>query len=379
MKIIHLHLGKEGGAERFFVNLALSLAERGIEQKFVIRPNRSWRGEIAGLGETIQSNYHYLSFSRYFLWFMLSQKVQRMAEEFQPDAIIAWMPRASRLMPAYPQAIKITRLGDFPQSLKHFGNSDVMIGNVPGIGERCRNLGWEKRVEIVSNFPKEVTPKPISRAALNTPQDAFVISSAGRFVHRKGMDLLIRATAKLDNAWLWLVGDGKEKDNLTAIAKEVGMVERLRFSGWQKEPEHILAASDVFCMPSRHEPLGNVILEAWNLGLPVVSARTPTEGPSWFMRDESDTQNQDNQLDVKINGLLVDYATIDADKNLNRIDENIIIDNLATALQRLRDEKKLRKTLIAGGYDTLEKCFSKKAITDQYLNLFSGKVGNHPL
>ena len=40
MKVLHLHFGKEGGAERFFVNLAKGLADRGVEQRFVIRPNR---------------------------------------------------------------------------------------------------------------------------------------------------------------------------------------------------------------------------------------------------------------------------------------------------------------------------------------------------
>ena len=220
---------------------------------------------------------------------------------------------------------------------------------MPGIGERCRNLGWEKRVEIISNFPKRVTPVAVSRSEMDTPDDAFVVSGAGRFVPRKGMDVLVRATAKLDNAWLWLVGEGKEKDNLVAIAKEVGMSERLRFCGWQKEPAHYLAASDVFCMPSRHEPLGNVVLEAWNLGLPVVSSRS--EGPSWFMRDGE-------------NGLMVD------------IDD---VDGFANAFTRLRDDGRLCGTIVKGGNHSLANEFSKKTITDQYLDLFTGKTGRHPL
>jgi hypothetical protein len=55
-KILHLHSGKEGGAERFFVNLAHAFHEREIEQKFCIRPRRSWRSEIDNLGEII---YYY--------------------------------------------------------------------------------------------------------------------------------------------------------------------------------------------------------------------------------------------------------------------------------------------------------------------------------
>ena len=345
MKVIHFHFGKDGGAERFFVNLANALNERGIEQKFIIRPGRIWRDDISDCGEVIEKHYSRISLSQ----FWLRRKVNRMLREFKPDALLAWMPRAARLIPAYPPAIKIARLGDFPKKIDHFKNCDVIVGNVPGIGERCRNLGWDKRVEIVSNFPRELSPEPVSRQSMNTPPDAFVISSAGRFVHRKGMDMLIRSVAKLDNAWLWLVGDGRELDNLKTLAQQVGLIDRLRFTGWQPEPAPYLAASDVFCMPSRHEPLGNVVLEAWKLGLPVVSTRS--EGPSWFMRDGE-------------NGLLVDIDDVEA---------------MAQAFRRLQNEKGLSQQIIKGGTNSIDNEFSKKVITDQYINLFSGKTGLLPL
>ena len=52
---------------------------------------------------------------------------------------------------------------------------------------------------------------PAKRADLDTPEDAFLITSAGRFVRRKGFDSLIRAVAEVPDAWLWLVGDGRRK------------------------------------------------------------------------------------------------------------------------------------------------------------------------
>ena len=47
---------------------------------------------------------------------------------------------------------------------------------------------------------------------------------------------------------------------------------------------HYVAAADCFVMPSRHEPLGNVVLEAWATGVPCVT--TASEGPRWFASDE---------------------------------------------------------------------------------------------
>lgn len=52
MKVMHIHFGTEGGAERFFVNLVNALHERGVEQRALIRPGRSWRKDLEN-GATI--------------------------------------------------------------------------------------------------------------------------------------------------------------------------------------------------------------------------------------------------------------------------------------------------------------------------------------
>jgi glycosyltransferase involved in cell wall biosynthesis len=76
----------------------------------------------------------------------------------------------------------------------------VLLGITPDISHYCKNLGWLKRIETIPIFAKDMIPVPVSRASLDTPEDASVVSCAGRFVPRKGMDTLIRAVANLDNA-----------------------------------------------------------------------------------------------------------------------------------------------------------------------------------
>lgn len=336
-KVLHFHFGKDGGAERFFVSLAQVFGERGVEQRFVIRPGRTWRGELEGLGSIVENHYRRLSLSS----LLLERRVRRTVREWRPDAIMAWMPRAARLIPDWPDAVKLARLGDFPAHLKHFGRCDLLVGNLPGIGDRCRTLGWAGPVRTISNFPPETAPRPVKRADLDTPDDAFLVAGAGRFVPRKGFDLLVRAAAALPDAWLWLIGDGQQRGALEALAREAGIAERTRFTGWVPEPMHYIAATDVFAMPSRHEPLGNVVLEAWRAGVPVVSTRS--EGPSWYMIDER-------------NGLL---ANIDD------------VDGLSSALGRLRSRPDLAASLVAGGRETLEDAFSRERIVDRYLDLFA--------
>ncbi|PWE32216.1 glycosyltransferase [Maritimibacter sp. 55A14] len=337
-KVLHLHFGKEGGAERFFVNLVRAFGARGVEQRFVIRPNRSWRDQIAPFGLIVENNYRYLSISS----LILQWHVRRICRTWHPDAIMAWMPRAARLIPDWPEAVKFTRLGDFPRHLDHFGHCDALVGNTPDIGRHCRALGWEKPMLTISNFARPVPPSPVRRAAHDTPEDAFLIAAAGRFVHRKGMDLVIRAAARLPGAWLWLIGDGKERPALEDLARAEGIADRTRFIGWVDEPIHHIAAADALGMASRHEPLGNVVLEAWQAGVPVVSTRS--EGPGWYMRDG-------------IDGRLVEIDDLDA---------------FAAALAGLQADRTLGARLAEGGRARLGELFSEDRVVRNYLALFAG-------
>ncbi|GAA0309521.1 glycosyltransferase [Rhodovulum strictum] len=340
-RVLHFHFGKEGGAERFFVNLAQALAARGLEQRFVMRPNRTWEAEIAELGPVIRNNFSRVS----PMSLVAHAQVEWLVRRWQPDAVMAWMPRAGRLMHSWPGVVKLARMGDFPKNLKHFGHCDVLVGNVPGIARRCLDLGWERPVLTISNFAREVVPQPVSRESLDTPADAFLVAASGRFVPHKGFDVLIRAIARLPGAWLWLLGEGEQRQALEDLARKLGLADRVRFTGWVAEPIHFIAAADAFVMPSRHEPLGNTLLEAWAAGVPSVSTRS--EGPDWYMRDG-------------IDGILA------------AIDDDVAI---SAGLARIRDDKALAASFVSNSRARLDEYFSKDAVVDAYLRVFSGNFG----
>lgn len=338
-KILHMHFGKEGGAERFFVNLVRAFAERGIEQHFIVRPGRLWREEIAELGPIWENNFRRLAPGAA----VLRWRMNRLVRQWQPDVIMAWMSRSSRLIPNYPSAVKLTRLGDYPRHLRNFRNNDLIVSNTPGIAEACQTLGWQKPLKVISNFPRSVSIAPVSRAAMATPEDAFVVAGSGRFVGRKGFDTLLHAVAALPGAWLWLMGEGEKRAELEALASQLGIAERTRFAGWVEEPMNYVASASVFVMPSRHEPLGNVVLEAWQAAVPVVSTRS--EGPSWFIRDGKDAL-------------------------LCEIDDAA---GMAAAIERLRDDQELGTRLVAAGRERLAAEFTMERVVDAYVDVFNGK------
>lgn len=337
MKIAHFHFGKDGGAERFFVQLVNALAERGVEQRVIIRPDRVWRADLHPSIKVKESHFRTASPDRVLLPLYARTLVKR----WQPDGVLGWMPKGAKLVPNEPGPLKLVRLGDYPTTLRKFRNIDVVVCNTPGIARHVREMGWERGVEVISNFTDDKKVEPVARGLLDTPLGAYVVSSMGRFVPRKGFDVLIRMLARRDDIYLWLIGTGEQEANLKALATKLGVLDRIRFAGWQPDPRPYIAASDCFAMASSHEPLGNVVLEAWAQEVPVVSTRS--EGPTWFMRDGE-------------NGLMVDIGDHDG---------------FADRIAELRSSADLAKRIVEGGSRTLMQMFSQKAIVDAYIGLIA--------
>jgi glycosyltransferase involved in cell wall biosynthesis len=103
----------------------------------------------------------------------------------------------------------------------------------------------------------------------------------GRLHHAKGFDVLLAALTRLPGIHAVIAGDGPERASLTDLAARAGIAARTHFLGWRTDTAALLAACDVFVCPSRHEPLGNVILEAFSARRPVIAATA--EGPSWLL------------------------------------------------------------------------------------------------
>jgi glycosyltransferase involved in cell wall biosynthesis len=336
MKVLHIHFGKDGGAERFFVNLVGALGEQGVEQRVLIRPGRSWKTAIANTAIVYEGVFRRISLSR----FLLSWRLKRILKEFKPDVIMTWQLRASRFMPNVKTALRISRLGDYPEHLDYYRNSEVLVCITPDMADRVRRMGWTRRIEVIPNFSNATPVAPIARSALDTPQNAFVVVAMGRFVKRKGFAHLIRAIKNIDGAYLWLLGDGPEREELIKLIDELGLHERIKLPGWKTDAYAYLNAADVFAITSLHEPLGNVCFEGWGAGKPTVAFRA--EGPSFVMTDEVDA-------------LMVDCG-----------DE----EGLRVAISRLRDDPDLRAKLVEGGHATTRSRFSKQAITASYIHLF---------
>lgn len=107
------------------------------------------------------------------------------------------------------------------------------------------------------------------------PMDPMVLF-AGRMVYQKGPDLLVEAIPSVlkfyPNAKFVFAGDGEMRYSVEQRARQLNVSHTTRFIGFKSGGEliNLFKACDVVCVPSRNEPFGIVVLEAWSAGKPVV-------------------------------------------------------------------------------------------------------------
>lgn len=332
-----------GGAEAFFVRLALALQRAGVEQRVAIRRDaRRAEALRAGGVEPIE-----LAFGGWFD-FTTRRRLGRAIAQFRPQIVLTWMSRATAKCPRASGGapfVHVGRLGGY-YDLKYYRRCDHLVANTQDILRHVVAAGWPRqRVDYLPNFVDAARAAPVSRASLDTPEGAPVLLALGRLHRNKAFDVLLGALRDVPRAVLWLAGTGPEEAALKRLAAEIGVAPHVRFLGWREDTAALFAAADLFVCPSRHEPLGNVVIEAWAQDVPVVAAAAA--GPIELVRDGQ-------------NGLLVPIDDARA---------------LAAAINRVLGDPLLRQALAVSGRRGFEENFTEAKVVDQYRAFFDRVAG----
>ena len=134
------------------------------------------------------------------------------------------------------------------------------------------------QIEVIYNgvnADKYPVDKTATRGALGISDGDIVIGSVGRLAPVKNYDLLLRAVPGLrgrHEVTVILVGDGPERARLEALAESLQIREQIRFLGHRDDVRDLLAAMDIFVLPSHSEGMSNTLLEAMASGTPVVTS-----------------------------------------------------------------------------------------------------------
>lgn len=121
-----------------------------------------------------------------------------------------------------------------------------------------------------------------SRESFGILRDAYVVGHVGRFAATKNHEFLVKVFVQLQkkevNARLLLVGDGELHEQIEKQVKDLGVADKVIFTGVRSDVEELLQAMDVFVFPSIYEGLPVSLIEAQAAGLPcVISDKVPLE------------------------------------------------------------------------------------------------------
>ncbi len=327
-----------GGAELFFERLSIALQKKNsIEQRVIIRKNeaRNIRLQTGGV-DPIE-----LKFGGRLDW-ATPRSIKQEIKRFKPDIVLTWMNRASFMCPQSQNGefVHVARLGGY-YDLKYYQKCDHLVGNTEHIKDYLIEAGWDQnKAHYLPNFVPREQAQPVARKTYYTPDGAPLIVALGRLHENKAFDVLINAMARVSDAYLWIAGDGPLLDELDKLAEKIAVKPRVRFLGWRDDSAALLQSADLFVCPSRHEPLGNTIIEAWAQQTPIVAA--DSSGPGALI----------THLE---SGLLVpidDAAT------------------MAKAINNVIKDPALAHRIVENGTAEFETKFTEEIVTAQYLEFF---------
>ena len=338
MRLMQIQLSQaEAGAETYFEKVASAFAQdKSITQRLVIEalPSREARLQAANVEfDTLPMGA--ISRPLFYHW-----KLKQAVLKFNPDIIFTWQNRASKYCPQTGAPI-VGRLGGY-YYLAKYSKCEHLVVNTPDLVRHVVEHNWDpNRVTMISNFGELPASLQVPQQIPGIPNDHTVLLALGRLHEKKAHDTLIKAMPYIPRATLLIAGSGELEKELKDLSSDLGVADRVKFLGLRKDIHNLFQRADICVFPSRFEPLGNVILEAWATETPLVSAAS--QGPSWLVEHET-------------NGLLfpVDDHKACA-KEVNRL---------------IMNDGSLREKIVANGLKKFREQHSMDVIINQYKTLF---------
>jgi glycosyltransferase involved in cell wall biosynthesis len=195
---------------------------------------------------------------------------------------------------------------------------------------------------MVTTVRYGVSAPPVSRLTrsdVGLGESEFVVGFVGRLTPQKNVGLLILAMAKRPDITCVIVGDGELRGDLEHLAQSLGCT-NVRFLGAQSDAARFMPLFDVFCLPSIWEGLGVVLLEAMLQKVPIIGSHAGAV-PEVLGRGTC--------------GLLIDPSSVDS---------------LLEAIDRMRHDPSLRRTLARNGYQHARAEFSLQRMEEQTCQIY---------
>lgn len=351
-----------GGVER----RRLSLAKAFKGTKFQLKLVSTFKsGSIA---EQIEENGVEIievgDFTGPFDW-AAHKKVQKVIDEFKPHIIHGavyegvTMAAINGFLKKVPIIIleetsdpqNRSRKADFLLRIFSWA-ADKFVAIAPNVADYLKNTAKisPKKVVTINNgveIPRDVSSEEITNLKNQyhiRPTD-FVIGTVGRLFddHKKITDIIaaIKILENVDNLKLLIVGSGRDEEIIKQKAIDLGIQDKVIFTGYQFDTAPLYKLMNVFCIASQREGFGLVAAEAMLHQLPVIATKVGGL-QNVVVKDET--------------GILI---------NPNQPTE------IASAIQKLHDNPKLLQTFSENGHRRAMENYTEERYVKDVYNLYS--------
>jgi len=295
-----------GGAQRVMINLANEFSAIGVDVWFLTRNEGDYLGLVSPSVKIYNLPFKKFAFNLF--------SIAKFLAVYRPTTMMSTLDSANILAPfakilslsstkiVVREANTLDRFGENNITFRKYlalwkmrfsyRLSDKIIANSDDTKDdlyRYRVINPKKIVEVIANpvFSESIVEKGdmLSSHPWVTNRDNYILS-VGRLHPAKDHESLIRAVALLNEAGndikLIILGEGQERDRLYSLARGLGIENNLDMPGFQENPYPFYKNASMFCLTSRWEGFGNVLVEALAFGLPVISTDCPG-GPKMIL------------------------------------------------------------------------------------------------
>ena len=202
-------------------------------------------------------------------------KLRKLIKKYRPGCIITHSHRAAYLF--NKTLTKVPKIAVCHVKGNYNFGSDAVIAITEHMRQDIIASGWSaNKVFTVPNMlqiPAHLEYRP------PRDSDVPVLGVCARFSPIKGVDVFINALAELKKRGIAfkakIAGDGPEKGNYTQLIVRLGLQEEVCLIGWIDDRQAFYQQIDIFCLPSREESFGLVVLESMLYSLPMVLCALP--------------------------------------------------------------------------------------------------------
>lgn len=313
---------EEGGLEKHVVELAQGITQHG--HVVTVIAHEKYRARLVPLNFIAVD----LSKSRRNLW-VLYQLYQAL-KTLNPDIVHVHGNKAAVMVGGLLPFLKqksVATLHSRKKNTKMFKNFDAVIAVSPNAAEV---LNHPNKCVVLNG----IVP-PILNPTIKKPAQPIVLA-VGRLVPVKGFDILIQAWKGIENAELWIAGEGFEQEKLERLISDNHLNDTVKLLGYRTDITSLMQQASLYVMSSHYEGCPYTMVEALLCETPMISTAVGAMAvilPQQYLCPENDVP----ALHLLIQKALNDFGQIQMDHQpvFEFAKEQLVLDGMIDNIEKV--------------------------------------------